>query len=201
MRVDDRNIVLEVSMIGNYWDLGDLLIKCAEISDAGAFFEHFKTSGEDFERKYEKLDFPPSIRGTEEWIGRYQAVGSGDKNIFMIIDNTGGFVGYIEVWEADRRMGTFRYGIRIADGKMGKGYATRALRRVLGFYFNELRYQKSDIYIYAFNKESISFHKKIGFSEEGRLRRQYYSMGRYHDALCFGMTVEEFNEKHGNRQI
>jgi RimJ/RimL family protein N-acetyltransferase len=65
---------------------------------------------------------------------------------------------------------------------------------VLEFYFDELRYQKCGVYIYEFNDASHRFHKKLGFAEEGRLRREYYSNGRFYDSVCYGLTAEEFRQ-------
>lgn len=37
-------------------------------------------------------------------------------------------------------------------------------------------------------------HRKLGFVEEGRLRRHLFLAGEYRDELMFGMTVEEFHQ-------
>jgi RimJ/RimL family protein N-acetyltransferase len=186
----------EAQLEKNYWDLGDIVIKRAELSDADVFLDFLLKSSEDADRSYEKLKFPPSIRSVEDWIKAYFISDGNDRCIFTIFEKTGGLVGFIEVWEADRRMGTYKFGIEVAEEKSGKGYASRALVKVLDFYFNELRYQKSDVYIYDFNARSLNFHKKVGFIEEGKIRRQCYTKGKYHDAFFYGMTAEEFNEKY-----
>ena len=127
---------------------------------------------------------------------------AGDTRVFVIEDaQSGEFLGYIDVWEADARNGVFRTGVKMLEGKAGKGHATRAFARVLRFYFDELRYQKCSVYIYDFNEASHKFHKKLGFAEEGRLRREYYSGGRYYDAVYYGLTAEEFRTNNaGNGQ-
>jgi RimJ/RimL family protein N-acetyltransferase len=65
---------------------------------------------------------------------------------------------------------------------------------LLRFYFDELRYQKVNAGVYAFNEASLKLHAKLGMREEGRIRRAYFSGGEYHDELRFGMTAEEFRE-------
>ena len=101
-------------------------------------------------------------------------------------------LGLVDVWEADRRSGVFRAGIKMLPGESGKGQATRAFARVLDYYFYELRYQKCGVYIYDFNQNSIHFHEKFGFVEEGRLRREYFTQGRFHDAIWYGLLVEDY---------
>lgn len=120
-------------------------------------------------------------------------IAASDCRVFIIEESTNrAFIGYIDVWEADARNGVFKTGIKMLGGYAGKGFATRAYAKVLEFYFDELRYQKCDIYIYEFNAASLRFHKKFGFVEEGRLRREYYSGGRFHDSVCLGLTAEEY---------
>jgi RimJ/RimL family protein N-acetyltransferase len=42
------------------------------------------------------------------------------------------------------------------------------------------------------NDASVRLHKKLGFIEEGRRRRQFFLNGRYYDDLLFGLLREEF---------
>lgn len=39
----------------------------------------------------------------------------------------------------------------------------------------------------GFNESSISFHKRLGFTEEGRLREQHFDGRQFHDVVCFGL--------------
>jgi RimJ/RimL family protein N-acetyltransferase len=49
------------------------------------------------------------------------------------------------------------------------------------------------------NEASIQLHRKLGFVEEGRRRRQVFFNGKFHDDVLFGLTREEFEaqEKSG----
>jgi len=73
-----------------------------------------------------------------------------------------------------------------------KGYASEAIRLVLRYFFEELRYHKATVQVYAFNEASIRLHQKLGFQEEGRSRDMIYTQGRYVDELTFGLTFDEW---------
>jgi RimJ/RimL family protein N-acetyltransferase len=88
--------------------------------------------------------------------------------------------------------GTFRYGLSIVREQRRKGYASEAIHLVLAYFFRELRYQKVNVEVYAFNEPSLRLHLRLGFREEGRLRRMIRTAGAYHDEIILGMTVEEF---------
>ena len=182
----------------NYWSLGDIRLRVADRADANMFAAHFQSSPTWIERAFDVVDFPRTCEEAEKWLSGYCAEPEnvrGDRRVFIIeASQNGEFLGYIDVWEADCRNGVFKTGVKMLDGKAGKGHATRGFIRVLDYYFNELRYQKCDVYIYEFNEASRRFHKKFGFVEEGRLRREYFSNGRFYDSICYGLTAEEFRE-------
>ena len=103
-------------------------------------------------------------------------------------------LGGINVGQMDQVNGTFSYGVGIGPEHKGNGYAAEAVLLVMRFMFDERRFQKCEAQVYDYNSASISLHRKLGFTEEGRLRRHLFLAGEYHDELLFGMTVEEFHE-------
>jgi RimJ/RimL family protein N-acetyltransferase len=103
-------------------------------------------------------------------------------------------VGGITVNEADQVNGTFSYGVGIHPEHKGNGYAAEAVLLVLRFMFDERRFHKCEARVYDYNCASIQLHRKLGFTEEGRLRQHLFQAGGYHDELIFGMTAEEFRQ-------
>ena len=64
-------------------------------------------------------------------------------------------------------------------------------------FFRERRYQKVNPHVYSFNEPSLRLHERLGFQQEGRLRRMFFLEGVWVDDVIFGMTAEEFEEQHG----
>ena len=121
--------------------------------------------------------------------------GKGDTFFWLIKDLEGRHVGSIGTFDCDRRVGAFKYGIRILKHHWRRGYAREAVTIVLKYYFHELRYQKATAIVYAFNERSQRLHESLGFVLEGRLRRMVYTNGQLYDELYFGLTREEFDER------
>ena len=62
-----------------------------------------------------------------------------------------------------------------------------------------LRYAFSDMGIYKlcgqalnYNQRSINFHLRLGFIQEGILRKQHFDGEHYHDVVCFGLFACEW---------
>jgi RimJ/RimL family protein N-acetyltransferase len=105
-------------------------------------------------------------------------------------------IGGINIIDVDRTNGTFAYGVGIHPEHKGHGYAAEAVVLVLRFMFDERRFQKCEVRVYDYNSASLSLHRKLGFVEEGRLRRHLFLAGDYHDEFVFGMTADEFCQRY-----
>jgi RimJ/RimL family protein N-acetyltransferase len=116
------------------------------------------------------------------------------KGIISLLD--GSAIGVISANDADRAQGTFSIAYYVEPEYRRRGYCTEAALILLRFYFLERRYQKANIAMYDFNIESQGVAEKLGFQFEGRQRRMQYTNGTYCDLLHYGLTIEEFREKH-----
>lgn len=73
-----------------------------------------------------------------------------------------------------------------------KGSGRELGKRALKYAFSELRFHKVCGQALGFNTRSISFHTRLGFSEEGRLREQFFDGRHFHDVICFGLLSTEW---------
>jgi RimJ/RimL family protein N-acetyltransferase len=129
----------------------------------------------------------------EKWVDCKDADGV---IIFAIETLMGEDVGGISYHSRDRKNGIFGFGVVIDRPHRRQGYAEDAISILLRYGFRERRHQKCNSGCVHTNEASIALHKKLGFTEEGRVRRRWFFDGQYHDDLLFGMTVEEFEALH-----
>jgi RimJ/RimL family protein N-acetyltransferase len=142
------------------------------------------------------VPFPKSQEAARKWAMDLSLEAPKEDAIKLVIENREGeLVGTINSHTCDPRKGTFKYGLAIRREHQRKGYATEAICLLLRYFFLELRYQKVTVDISDFNIASIKLHEKLGFVQEGRMRRMQFTNGKYHDAFIMGMTVEEWREK------
>ena len=175
----------------NYWQGNIIRLRGIEPTDA----EHFIRWNLNSERA-RHLDFiwpPTSAASVHSWVAEQSKKKLENDAFHWIIENQAGEpVGSISTHDCDPRYGTFSYAIDIAPEHQRKGYAKQAIQLVLGYYFEELRYQKVTVHVHSENEPSIQLHEQLGFQREGRHRRMIYTQGHFVDVIWFGMTIEEF---------
>lgn len=143
------------------------------------------------------IPFPRSEEAARKWTAELAVKDAAVHEFRWVIENFDGeAVGTLNTHRCDPRNGTFEYGVAVSSEHRRRGYAGDAIRLVLAYFFRELRYQKANVSVYAFNDASLALHRSLGFREEGRLRRMIYTNGRYHDEIILGVTAEEFDRDH-----
>ncbi len=182
----------------NFWQGEKIRLRAIEPSDWEIFFKWDIRS-----ERSKYLDFlcpPASQESIKAWVlERSKKRLENDTFFWVIVNNEDQVAGSIDTHHCNHCTGCFSYGIDIAPEHKRKGYATEAIRLVLRYYFEELRYQKVTVNVYANNPASITLHEKLGFKLEGTLRRMVFTEGCFYDDLWYGMTREEFEDTLGRR--
>ena len=137
---------------------------------------------------------PTSLELQRAWLEKAGGV-QDDGMLRFAMDNLDGVtVGWVTLHSRDQKNGTFGFGVAVYRAHRGQGYAVDAVRILLKYGFWEQRYQKCNSMCLDSNEASIRMHQKLGFIEEGRIRRNSFSNGEYQDEVLFGMTREEFDQ-------
>jgi RimJ/RimL family protein N-acetyltransferase len=175
------------------WQTERIRLRAIEPGDWEVFFRW--NQDDEMTRGIDRVWFPQSReamrRQTEEASLRRPV---DDAFHWVVEDRQGAVVGSIATHECNRRNGTFSYGLNVLPPHQRRRYASDAIGVVLRYYFQELGYQKVTVSVYEFNEASIRLHMRLGFREEGRLRRMVFTRGQYFDSLVFGLTAEEFRD-------
>ncbi|MEE1304117.1 MAG: GNAT family protein [Agathobacter sp.] len=117
-----------------------------------------------------------------------------DRIEFAILNSEGEYVGNINVCGLDKKNGKFSYSVYVRKEHRGNSYATKALRIILWYCFNELRMNKMICCVNSGNAGSAAVMRKVGCRVEGVMRENEYYHGQYVDAVSFGLTRAEFME-------
>lgn len=86
-----------------------------------------------------------------------------------------------------------RLGIVIGDkAHHGRGLAQEALRSLLALGFEDLGLHKLWMVHYATNERMRHIAGKLGMTEEGRLRDEYFHQGGFHDMVRHAILEHEY---------
>lgn len=184
-------------MSKNYWETERIRLRGVEPEDWEVFYQWNMDS--ELIQNVRSLEFPSSQSRTKQEVEERSKKAPDNDSIMLEIKlvETSQSIGVILSHHADRRNGTFMYGVAIGAEFQRKGYAKEAILLLMKYFFEELRYQKCTVNIYGWNEDSIAFHEKLGFIKEGQHRRMIYAKGQYWDELFYGMTIEEWRERYG----
>ncbi len=149
-------------------------------------------------RRGSRLELPRSAESYRAW-AKEQAVAECDDDRFRLaVEATvsGELVGTVGSHRTGRRSGWFEFDVTIGADHRRKGYAAEAVMLLMRFMFAERRYHKCLAAVFAHNEASLALMRRLGFTEEGRLREHVFFAGRHHDLVMMGMLAGEFDQRH-----
>jgi len=77
----------------------------------------------------------------------------------------------------------------------GKGFGSEAIQLLVDYVFNILNLNRIELSFYDFNERARKCYSKMGFKEEGKLRKRRFRRGRYCDEIMMGLLREEWQNR------
>lgn len=109
--------------------------------------------------------------------------------VYEVNEQICGFVSFFEVVP-----GIAEWGFHTSpDAESGTG--TRMLRLALLYGFADIGLQRIYARVLAHNTKSLRVHERLGFLQEGLLRRHHFDGNSYQSIIFFGILSSEWNAK------
>ena len=135
--------------------------------------------------------FPSTRADLQSFVEKVQS----NRNVvmFAICDkSTNTHIGNIKLDNFDWIARTCELGLLIGNKNYwGKGIGFEVCRLTIQYAFTDLNFRKILLAVYENNPAAIHLYKKLGFVEEGRLRKQIFEGGEYYDKFYMGIFPEE----------
>ncbi len=146
-----------------------------------------ETAARQFLRKHMPLDF----RGTGQW----QQLGVEEIA-------SGRLIGDCAVKFSSEAPRLIKLGLTLAPDFQRQGFGYETMILFLDFLFGEGNIHKAIANIDERNLASVGLISKLGFQQEGRLRKQFWNEAEqcWDDEFVYGMLEEEWKQK-GNEQV
>ncbi len=121
---------------------------------------------------------------------------SNGKDVKWIIEISGKNptpIGFVALYNIDPINKNAESGIVIGEKSFwGKGIGKEALTLSCDVGFKYLNLELIYAFILSSNKASLALYKKIGFKEEGILRKRVYRNGIWHNVISLSLSLEEW---------
>ena len=169
----------------------DELVTLRGIEKEDASVLHEMINDPEMESQVVGWSFPVSMEQQLAWINNLQT----DKNIRYAVDAGNGIVGTAIISSIDYKNGTANLNIKIAKDQRGHGYASHAVKLMIGYCFNELNLHCITANVIEDNESSRKLWEKFGFVADGVLRSRVYKMGKYKDIIAYSLLREEYEKR------
>lgn len=113
-------------------------------------------------------------------------------NKYMIYEYSGIPTGLVYITQIDKFNNKCYWGFYIGEKDAPKGSGLAMGYLALEYIFEVLKIRKLCSKILAFNKASINYHKKLGFSMEGHLIEHVLKKGVYEDVIIMTLFQREW---------
>ena len=113
-------------------------------------------------------------------------------SVFLKENNDIKLVGTIGLYNIDQRHQRAVFRMRLDKYCQGKGIGFEAGRMLMEYSFNILNLHKITGDQFRENTAAVTFCKKLGFKEEGLLKKHFYQNGEFRDVSIVGLLKEDF---------
>lgn len=173
----------------------DLSLKLIELKDAERVFELTDNSREYLKEWLPWLDFTTKVEDTTAFIKNGLKNFPENKSLNTVILFKGDIVGLAGFNEINWSNKTAYIGYWLGEQYQGNGIMTRVAKALTEYALTELKLNKVEIRAAVENKKSRSIPERLGFVNEGCIRRAEWLYDHYVDHVVYGILAEEWNEK------
>lgn len=135
---------------------------------------------------------PPQPLTFESFRGWYAPAAAAPDGVEFVIEVDGRPVGRCGMFGEDPLARHAEVGIALVPEACGQGFGTDALRVLVGFLFTARNLQRLHLETLAANAPARASYRKVGFVEEGVLRRHAFVGGTYVDTVLMGLLRTEW---------
>ena len=138
-----------------------------------------------------KSRYPIAFQNEIEWLDRAMHPGSDERHFAVERKDDRSHVGNASIHDIDWVSRTGWFGLFIGEpSAWNRGYGSDAVHTLVRFAFEEMNLVKLRIHVFDYNERAKHVLMHHGFVEEGKLVRDFYREGSYHDIVILSIFRE-----------
>lgn len=167
---------------------GGVLLRPLRAEDIPILWEHWT----DVDVATRASNEPVKPLTLEETTDLFEELGKKDDLVRFAVEADGELVGNCTLHTIDKHNRCCQIGIALGKPHWGKGYGQAAVRILVDFAFKHHNMHRAGLEVLADDERAVACYRKVGFVEEGRLRKRDWLNGSYRDVLVMGILEEEW---------
>ncbi len=167
-----------------------IIIRKANQSDSKALIKYLNIiGGESDFLTFGLGEFGGTVEQEEEFIKNTLKK---DNSLFIIAEVNGKVIGNLNFSGGPRQRNAHvgEFGVSVLKEYWGNGIGEELIRYLVNWSKNSGIIRKINLRVRTDNKVGINLYKKIGFLEEGVLKRDYLINGEFYDSLAMGLLID-----------
>ena len=135
-----------------------------------------------------KSRYPIAFQNEAEWLETAMHPPAGERHFAVERKDDRTHIGNASIHDIDWVSRTAAFGLFIGEpSAWNRGFGGDAIRTLVRFAFDEMNLRKLHIRVFEYNDRAKHVLETQGFVQEGRLRREFYREGSYHDLLILSI--------------
>lgn len=128
--------------------------------------------------------FDTGVISWESHLAWFEKSRDSDEKILLVYEDDNELIGYVGLTRLfSGKVAEWSFHV---NPKAPKGSGKQTCQAAIEYAFSNCDILKISAQVIAFNERSLILHRKLGFVEEGVLKKQYFDGSIYHDVVCFG---------------
>ena len=135
-----------------------------------------------------KSRYPIAFQNESEWLERAMSGTVGERHFAVERKDDRTHIGNASIHEIDWVSRTAAFGLFIGEPTAwNRGFGSDAIGALMRFAFEEMNLRKLRINVFDYNDRAKHVLEAHGFVIEGRLLREFYREGTYHDIVVYSV--------------
>jgi len=144
-----------------------------------------------------KSRYPIAFQSEIEWIEGAMHSSMTERHFAIERRDDRSHIGNASIHDIDWVSRAAWFGLFIGEpSAWNRGFGTDAIGTLVRFAFEEMNLRKLRIHVFDYNEKAKHVLAAQGFIEEGKLRRDFYREGVYHDIVILSVFADGEGPKH-----
>ncbi len=135
-----------------------------------------------------KARYPIAFQNEVEWLDRAMHPSAGERHFAIERKEDRMHIGNASLHDIDWVSHTAWFGLFIGEpAAWNRGFGSDAIKTLVRFAFDEMNMHKLRINVFDYNERAQHILQASGFVVEGKLERDFYREGTYHDLVILSV--------------